>query len=200
MTTDKSLYSLLSGKSGKDKYWFARIGTELLTHYELAGRFRITELEFYFHTAEHPDPYVHQHEQQLKTCGAWYWHREKSATKSFTLKGLDLTFGAPGVEYGGILIRGLFDKETKTYIEGPSKTVDAILDLYKVDSVLELQKLFVDKPLALISTNNSISKIYVGKRFGLKEGNTDIHKIYYAAPYRYRIEPTSKTKDRSGLR
>jgi hypothetical protein len=60
--------------------------------------FRITELEFYYHSRNHPDPYVHKGAEQLKHLH-WYFNQATS---------LDLTFGDRDTNsYGGILLRGL---------------------------------------------------------------------------------------------
>jgi hypothetical protein len=62
------------------------------------SKFRIAELEFYYHSRHHPDPYVHRGPDQLKHL---HWYFNKAAS-------LDLTFGDPDTNsYGGILLRGL---------------------------------------------------------------------------------------------
>jgi hypothetical protein len=60
--------------------------------------YQITELEFYYHSRQHPDPYVHRSAEQLKHLH-WYFNQANS---------LDLTFGDRDTNsYGGILLRGL---------------------------------------------------------------------------------------------
>ncbi|OGX88595.1 hypothetical protein BEN48_09475 [Hymenobacter glacialis] len=79
--------------------------------------FRLTELEIYYHSPsqEHPDPYVHQGEEQLQPLH-WYFNQASS---------LDLTFGdSQAGSYGGILLRGAQrltpdGLPTGTYISGP---------------------------------------------------------------------------------
>ena len=100
--------------------------------------FRITEVEVYFHSAVHPDPFVHCHCAQQQT-GAWYWHCASAAINSYrggTFKGLDLTVG-DGQSYGGILFRGIVNIGTGKREHGPSKTVDAILAAAGVNSIAE---------------------------------------------------------------
>jgi len=243
-SVDSLLYKLLADRTMQDASWFSKIAESIFRQHILVAshkKFLITEIEFYLFSTQlvqrvsgletnlqslssqfgtHPDPYVHQHSQQLNTCGEWYFHRESSASKSFTLKGLDLTFGEIGNPfyrtglatqgYGGILIRGLLDLESKTQIEGPSNSVNAILDAYKVESVKELKPLLLTNPLLCYakpvlgngpqSSQNTATSIYVGRRYGIKTGNTNSHRLYHTAPYRYRIYPTSKTKERSELK
>ena len=84
--------------------------------------FRITELEFYYHNRDHPDPYVHRGPDQLKHLH-WYFNQATS---------LDLTFGDPDTSsYGGILLRGLqqltpSDSATP-YISGPQLATRALV-------------------------------------------------------------------------
>ena len=77
-------------------------------------RYAITEIEFYLCDAEHPDPYVHQHDQQL-TWGQWY----------FNGMGLDLSFGNIK-RHAGILIRGIKNMRTDTYTSGVTKVLQEL--------------------------------------------------------------------------
>ncbi len=74
-------------------------------------QYRIAEIEFYYNSEFHVDPYAHGHTLQNET-GRWYFHGS----------GLDLTIGGNG-SYGGILIRAIYDLEGKNYIYGPLKCV-----------------------------------------------------------------------------
>ena len=82
-------------------YFFTEIAATL--QHQLVVRtesktFRITELEFYYHSRNHPDPYVHKGAEQLKHLH-WYFNQATS---------LDLTFGDRDTNsFGGILLRGL---------------------------------------------------------------------------------------------
>ncbi|KXX70281.1 hypothetical protein [Flammeovirga sp. SJP92] len=96
---------------------FQRIADYLMNYCVLkAGiqNYRIVEIEFYFHHEKHPDPYVHQHENQ-KTLGRWYVHGA----------GIDITFGTLDF-YGGILIRGIQRKSDKQFISGPLHVIAEI--------------------------------------------------------------------------
>ncbi len=91
-----------------------------------------TDLEFYFFDPEsHPDPFVHRHKLQNES-NSWYMHTYSNSDiiKKGTRKGIDLCLGREN-SFWGILIRGLrIDKE---YINGPSRVVDKILSLIKLD-------------------------------------------------------------------
>ena len=89
---------------------FQRIANELMNKWVIqvdAKRYRIAELEFYYWSELHKDPYVHKNELQKKS-GKWYFHGS----------GIDLTFGDNG-SYGGILIRAIYDFKGKNYVYGP---------------------------------------------------------------------------------
>lgn len=94
-------------------------------------QFRLTEIEFYLYSDDHPDPFVHRHPRQL-TNGEWYFHcttHKEGTYKGGTFKGLDITFGIEETkpEYGGILIRSIQNLDTSEYIVGPCNCVDALL-------------------------------------------------------------------------
>ncbi len=110
-------------------YFFAEIAATL--QHQLIVRtetktYRITELEFYYHSRHHPDPYVHKGPEQLKHLH-WYFNQATS---------LDLTFGdADTNSYGGILLRGLQLLNTATtdeltpsypYLMGPQLLTRAL--------------------------------------------------------------------------
>lgn len=187
---------------------FRDIALELMRGWALLigdEKYHIAELEFYLHNRSHPDPYVHKSPEQLGKSGHWYFHRAASAKKGFTLKGIDLTFGEEGKEYGGILIRAIHAYGKNAGIEGPSKVVDEILDMNGVESVKELfvcdgysPNAFECDCIRLVPVTTALpsaaGKIAVGPRFGLKSG-----KDYHAALYRYRAWPHLATKDKKGL-
>lgn len=168
------------------------------------------------------DPYVHKHPQQLE-YGTWYFHRESSATRTFTLKGLDYTFGLiDDKTFAGMLIRAIYDVKGKRYIDGPSKVVDEILDNFEVDSVEELKKEGHDKKIKMMintSTNKPVYKgminskiqtgfdgyLYYGRRIGLKmpkrimsDKEMKYYQFYLDVKYRYCLfkEITKKEKTR----
>jgi hypothetical protein len=97
---------------------FNRIATDIMNNWILkAGdkSYRICELEFYYKSVSHQDPYIHGHELQ-KQMGKWYFHGS----------GLDLTFG--NVEDpGSILIRSIYNIDNQRYIYGPLNTASELL-------------------------------------------------------------------------
>jgi hypothetical protein len=189
--------------------------------------FRIAEIEFYLHSAEHPDPYVHQSQDQLDV-GRWYFHRVGESYRGGTFKGLDITF-AHGM-YGGILIRSLVAADGEI-IEGPSLCVDRILKTAAFESVAslaaavdhvdtwvwtetspiflrELQpQLLPINPVNLINPVNHPpqlgDRMYTSARVGL---NADKSPEFAAMPYRYisaahiRSIKKSRTSIIAGLR
>lgn len=71
---------------------------------------RISEIEFYYHSNIHPDNYTHKDENQ-KRNGEWYFHRQNGKSyKGGTYKGLDISCGNEN-NYGGILLRSIECKE-----------------------------------------------------------------------------------------
>lgn len=78
---------------------FGRIAQKLMNDFKLQVAdkyYRIIECEFYYHSKNHPDPYVHGHKRQKSTKGEWY----------FNGSGLDITL-ADESGFGCILIRGI---------------------------------------------------------------------------------------------
>lgn len=205
----KKLRELLARKITPVADWFALIGSTLMHEWDLSigdAKFALAEIELYFFDKSHPDTFTHKHAQQLNSSCDWYFHREKSASKSFTLKGLDLTFGAPGKEYGGILIRALKRLENGEFIEGPSKTVDTILDAHSVESVAKLKEI---KEFAGDALTNDMLRltpaiksrtdaIVCAARFGLSTKKREL--AYFSAPYRFRTWPHAATKGKAQLK
>ncbi|MCY7409098.1 MAG: hypothetical protein LH473_02405, partial [Chitinophagales bacterium] len=79
--------------------------------------YRVVDCEVYYHSEEHPDPYVHKGEEQLNN-GTWFFN---------DAGGLDITFGngEKGI-YAGILIRTIQNLKTEQRIEGIIKVVKEI--------------------------------------------------------------------------
>ena len=203
----RALKEAVARVDGVPPAWFDELADAAIRRSVLvvAGvRLSILEVELYLHRADHADPYVHRSAAQLGSCGSWYFHREKAARLGFTLKGLDLTFGAVGTEAGGLLIRAVAGETGPGgYVEGPSKVVDAILTAAGVSSVLELKALgpYEDDAFSLTGLVRLEGRlaptgeaIHAGPRIGLKPG-----KAYAAAPYRYRARAALTKKDKSGL-
>src|SRR6185436_703116 len=57
--------------------WFSDIAMRLLGSSRLRvadSNHRLVEIEFYFDSKDHPDPFAHRHPEQAH-CGRWYFHR-----------------------------------------------------------------------------------------------------------------------------
>jgi hypothetical protein len=167
--------------------------------------YRIIELEYYLYNNDHPDPFVHQHEEQ-KLSNCWYFRR-----KGGTFKGLDLTLGNNS-SYFGVLIRTMetLDAKNPEIISGPCKVVDKILELYGVNLVNDLfpingaaiRKIPTannDRKLLLLSEDAKTAtveagsargipvqeQIYCGPRIGLKSKGTKESDDYLNRNYRF---------------
>ncbi len=88
---------------------FEALATLLLTRVTWhAGdvRWRLAEVEFYWHGRAHRDPFTHGDARQ-HTFARWYHHREGSSYRGGSFKGLDLALGAPNLA-AGVLVRAVF--------------------------------------------------------------------------------------------
>jgi hypothetical protein len=118
-----------SDDAGSIPDWFERIAEVLLnqTAFVICGQsHRLSEIEFYLHSAEHPDPVAHRDPVQVH-AGRWYFHRTGGTLRGGSFKGLDLTFG-DGASHAGILFRTL-ETHRGEVIHGPSLLVDHLLRL-----------------------------------------------------------------------
>jgi hypothetical protein len=110
--------------------------------------YRIVELEYYYSSPDHPDPYVHLDPHQSHWM-CWYFHRQNGKSyKGGTYKGLDISIGDIGSPIdstgesegatakgrkkraagaGGLLIRSILNIETGEVIQGPCKVVNELL-------------------------------------------------------------------------
>lgn len=157
---------------------------------------RICEIEFYLHSRKHPDPYVHNHIDQIKK-GTWYFHRHNTGTyKNGTFKGMDLVLGDP-TSYAAILIRSVLDVESRKLIEGPCRCVDHILSLSGIDTVLNftarmsLNVLQNDRRLVIVEGNPTVlESMSCGPRIGLSNKDPN----YQEKKYRYVIGPVKKQR------
>jgi hypothetical protein len=156
---------------------FKRIATELMNDWVLqvnAKRYRIAEVEFYFKSDEHLDPYTHGHPLQ-KEMGKWYFHGS----------GIDITFGNNNY-HGGILLRAIYSiDDVENYKYGPLKTVEEIFSNFS--SVFDGQFTFKLSP----ALTDEIKKVdvYSAPRVGL---NPNLNQDYCKRPYRFLIMPKEK--------
>lgn len=155
---------------------FKRIATELMNDWVLqvnAKRYRIAEVEFYFVSDKHPDPYTHKHPLQQE-MGKWYFHGS----------GIDITFGNNNY-HGGILLRAIYDCDIKRYFYGPLNTVAEIFSNFS--NVFEGKFTFMLSPA--VPTEFDIEEAISAPRVGL---NPNLNQEYCKKRYRFLIMPQEK--------
>lgn len=164
-------------------------------------KYRICEIEFYYHGDGHKDEYTHKDKDQL-TFKKFYFHKYKTGSyKSGTYKGMDITLGN-NTTYFGILIRSICNIQTNEFIEGPCRTVNKILELFGVSDVSQFMInknniLSIDDASneLFIELNNTLQKedIYQGPRIGL----SDKYPAFRNLDYRYAVKIKNIKKERS---
>ena len=182
---------------------FDRIAKELFTNYKLLvneSEYRLIDIEFYYYDDKvFRDVYAHQHPSQLNS-GKWYFHGS----------GVDITIGN-GINFGGILIRGIAKISTKGdsdnyYIE------DQIHGSLNVVTEIgsSFHGVFQDKPNSFGIHNIEIDRmgalmkvpphIIKTKRIGLNpdKDNTE-GEVFYNGKFRYVIFPHLKLKDKTQI-
>jgi hypothetical protein len=196
---------------GAAETWFHAIAMHLLGPCRLRAAdasCRLVEIEFYFDSNAHPDPFAHRDPIQA-SCGRWYFHRIGGSYRGGSFKGLDLTFGHGGA-HGGILIRSLETPEGRLVV-GPSLCVDYLLATTGSASVAALASAIADRsatdpesPLQLIDGASAATvevRLFRSARVGLslKRHNDAIAADRLARPYRFLTEPRRVTKGRPEL-
>lgn len=190
---------------------FQAIANELMNEILLTinkNIYRICELEFYFYTKFHKDPFIHKDPmQQIPNC--WYFHRQNGkGYKSGSFKGLDITFGFNNNCYGGILIRSIKSLSENKIIDGPCNVVNTMIRECGTESISELVEYLGD-----LKVNNAESKIrlmpdgqlekkeiFSGPRVGLTLKNgTKEKEEYLMKDYRFLIYPNQIKKYKSTL-
>jgi len=168
---------------------------------------RLAEVEFYLQDENHNDIFTHCDEQQKIPC-QWYFHRMgKGATAGYkggSYKGLDITFSKRG--FGGMLIRALYQIETKEYIEGPSKVVDHILSLCSAKDISSFTTsdnfswsvLDETKKLHIVQSKLERRDLITSGRVGLVLRKKE-HVPFVLKPYRYMSFPLLVRKGRQHL-
>ena len=186
------------------------------------NRYRIRELEFY--AAE--DPYTHQGDEQVSTCGGWYFHRTKpgGGWKGGTFMGIDISF-LPVGKAGGILIRGLSlvsckDGDQK-YIDGSCNCVRELLKacgVSKIAGLVEksdfqwdalakkgLMRLLEHEPLLVQKTNENSMEWKATSRVGLsapekKPDQLKERKKFHLRPFRFLSAPFETKKEKTNIK
>lgn len=186
--------------------WFATLADALLnrTEFRVAGQpHRLLEVEVYYHSLAHPDPFAHKEPVQLEG-GRWYFHRTRGEYRGGSFKGLDLAFG-DDVSYGGILFRGL-EKPDAAVVDGPSLLVDHLLTMTGYATVAELDRAIGTKrawdasqPLVLAAKSSADRPVVRCARVGLtwkrhKPRPDDPAAQYVLRRYRYLSDPSRTAK------
>lgn len=206
--------SFTTPKNFEDR--FVEISDHLLNTVALVingKRYRFTELEYYFTSSTHNDPFTHCDDVQY-TLANWYFHRSGKSYKNGSYKGLDISIGNSEKEAGGILIRSIESLDgTASVVCGPSKTVDKILELCKAEQNV---KGFVEEHL---KKNLSVAKtpgkplyiefdaslprreVFRSARVGLHMTKTNVdaklQQQYVYKLYRFLTNPKSIPKGRN---
>ncbi len=190
--------------------WFRALGTRLLNDFDfLIGGLahRIVELEFYYHTAGHLDPFSHRNPLQQR-AGFWCFHRSGAQYRGGSFKGLDISCGS-GQDFGGILIRTIETPAGKL-IDGPSLCVDHLLARTGAARVADLDQLIAGRS---VFDNSSIlflrpsavrrpAAVYSSARVGLTLRRAALWPDmprYLMRPYRFLTEPRRVRKGKSLL-
>jgi hypothetical protein len=187
--------------------WFAALADRLLTatDFIVAGRpYRFAELEAYYFSPAHPDPFTHRDPVQLHP-GRWYFHRTGGVYRGGSFKGVDLTFG-DGAATFGVLIRTVVAPDGAV-IDGPSLVVDHLLARTGAATVPALDARIAGRlawdgssPLAVreakpVRTADVLATARVGLSLKRHRGNPDGPR-FVMRPYRYLTELRAVTKGR----
>lgn len=199
-----SAFALLDVPSPEEgQAWFDAIAALLLGQSTLMVQgqpHKLLEIEFYYHSEAHPDPFAHGDEIQ-RARARWYFHRDSGEYRGGSFKGLDISFGPEGI-VGGVLIRTL-QAPNGDVINGCSLCVDHILAQTGFGHVRDLDAAIAARhvwqsggPLELVYTPSEQPKpIYATARVGLTLKRAYQFKLmpaYIMRPYRYVSDPQIK--------
>ncbi|MEI7501369.1 MAG: hypothetical protein WCK84_13095 [Bacteroidota bacterium] len=167
---------------------FGRIAKILFNNYSIRSndkRFDIIEVEFYYDSKEHPDPFIYDKTERNKSRGNLFFH----------YSGVDITFGDETNNIrGGILIRAI--KDGDKYIIGPLKTMMALLnECPRMDSGKEFHFNLEPKNLKDLS---SIEPDQPTIRKGLDKTKRDKYEDEATSKYRF-IKSREEIEEKSGL-
>jgi len=118
-------------------------------------KMRFLELEFYFTSEIHNDPFTHRDTIQ-QSHAIWYFHKMGSNYKGGSYKGLDIAIGVSEKEVGGILIRTLEVVDTGDIICGPSLCVDHIINSCKAKDIKDLVENLLKNDISVEYKDGSI--------------------------------------------
>ena len=167
-------------------------------------KFRLAEIEFYYHDTTHLDEYTHKNDNQLE-YEKIYFHKLKTGTyKAGTFKGMDIALGNRETnKYFGVLIRSIYDIESKKLIEGPCNSVDKLLLLNGSSNVKEFMDKRNGKLIDLVDKNESVRleeatlprlTLCNARRIGLAD---DKYPEFRELSYRYAVLKDFLKKEKS---
>jgi hypothetical protein len=179
--------------------WLSSLARRLLNAARLvvAGEpYRLVEVETYYHSGDHPDPFSHRDPIQLES-GRWYFHRTGGVYRSGSFKGLDVTFG-DGAAYGGILFRG-FETPEARLVDGPSLLVNHLLVKTGNRTVASLDQSLAKRAawddggvIRLAPIDDEARPVFTSARVGLsfkRVRPTPENVRFLLRPYRFLTEP-----------
>ena len=193
--------------SGQIQVQFEKVAGMLLNGFTLivSGKpYRLFEIEFYYYSPIHPDPFVHRHPQQL-TKGRWYLHKKAALYRTGIYRGVDLTFGDEYAQtYGGILVRGIVNPDDqKEYVYGPAKCVDFFREVMgiSIEEVDDRAATEQECPqFYLERKKQSEEPVISGPRVGLTVRPAEhLSNMFRYAHYRYIIYPRLPHKGKEVL-
>jgi hypothetical protein len=182
--------------------WFGAIANELLNKTYLKIKndvYEIIEAEFYVNEPNHPDLFSHSTEDQ-KQNGMFCFHKHGPSFKEGSYTGLDIAIGNEQ-RYGGILIRGIRELNSKKIIDGPSNVVSEILKQFGEGKVRDLAKKLdfsIDgNDIKLVATNSRDKELFRSPRVGLTLKRAAKEKVeFLLKEYRYIKYPELTKKGR----
>jgi hypothetical protein len=167
---------------------------------------RLTEVECYYRSADHPDPFPHADPIQHQK-GLWYFHKTSGEYRGGTYKGVDLAFG-DNDGTGGLLIRSIETPQGKL-IDGPSLTVDHLLARTGCATVAELDRAISGRPawnagnpLRLVRVPSDGRAVFRSARVGLSLRRAAVQPEalrFVMRPYRFLTEPRRIKKGKTLL-
>lgn len=167
------LKSKLNEEFEKPDKWFLEVSKMLFFNYQVninGGRYKIIEIELYYKSDSHKDVFVHGDIEQKK-CATWYLHKKGEGFKEGNFVGVDITFGNQS-RYGGILIRGLQNLNSKEIIDGSGLVAKEFQKCFDVNSAKELNEVISrdilnNNDVVVEKTSFSEEHIYMVPRKGL---------------------------------
>ncbi len=170
---------------------------------------RLTEIEFYWTSTAHADPFTHRDPLQQEFA-RWYFHRLGGTYRGGTFKGLDIAIGSPQ-RHAGILLRGIENTSSGERTDGSCSVVEKILANTKNPTIAALVDSFdrlIDGPTGSTSPLHleldrpgKVRVILASARVGLtlKRGADRARCSFLDRHYRFLVEPTRLRKGRLHL-